>query len=52
MMARVLLAAAHAISGVGEQLGRWWIKNPTVLHARVVEHNTDLIWNGVAPYVK
>jgi hypothetical protein len=40
-------AAAHAISGVGEQLGRWWIKNPQIPRERVVQHYTDFIWNGV-----
>jgi hypothetical protein len=37
---------AHAISGVGEQLGRWWIANPTVPRRRVVSHFRDFVWAG------
>jgi AcrR family transcriptional regulator len=39
-------AFAHAISGVGEQLGRWWIANPTVPRQRVVAHFRDFVWTG------
>jgi len=45
-------AAAHAIGGIGEQLGRWWLENPKIPRSRVVEHYTELIWNGVAPFAK
>ncbi|MEA2314457.1 MAG: hypothetical protein QOI03_1149 [Solirubrobacteraceae bacterium] len=37
---------AHAISGVGEQLGRWWIANPAVPRQRVVSHFRDFAWAG------
>ena len=36
--AEATTAAAHAISGAGEQLGRWWLHNPEVTRQRVVEH--------------
>ncbi|QJY46066.1 TetR/AcrR family transcriptional regulator [Pseudonocardia broussonetiae] len=39
-------AFAHAISGVGEQLGRWWIANPHIPRDRVVQHYTDFIIGG------
>ncbi|WP_027006790.1 TetR/AcrR family transcriptional regulator [Conexibacter woesei] len=42
--------AAYAISGVGEQLGRWWIKHPNVPRARVVADYVDFVWSGVAPF--
>lgn len=32
-----LTALAYAISGVGEQIGRWWLQNPTVARDRVLE---------------
>ncbi len=40
-------AFAHAISGVGEQLGRWWLQHPEIPRERVVEHYTEFIWNGL-----
>ncbi len=40
-------AFAHAIAGVGEQVGRWWIAHPQVPRARVVQHYTDFIWDGL-----
>jgi AcrR family transcriptional regulator len=45
-------AFAFAVSGVGEQLGRWWLANPDVPRDRVVEHYTEFIWNGLRPYVR
>lgn len=36
-----LLACAHAISGAGEQLGRWWLRNPKVPRKRVVGYHRD-----------
>lgn len=35
-------AFAHAISGAGEQLGRWWLRNPDMPRARVVAHYRDV----------
>ena len=47
-----LEAAAHSISGVGEQLGRWWIKNPDIPRARIVDYYTSFSWVGIAPIVE
>ena len=33
-----LAVFAHAASGAGEQVGRWWLRNPDVPRARVVGH--------------
>jgi AcrR family transcriptional regulator len=38
-----LHATAHAISGAGEQLGRWWLKNPGIPRTKVVHHFTELM---------
>ena len=40
-------AFAHAVSGVGEQLGRSWLRNQDVPRGRVVAHYTDFIWSGL-----
>jgi AcrR family transcriptional regulator len=40
-------AFAHAISGVGEQLGRWWLREPGIPRHRLTRHYTDFIWNGL-----
>ncbi|ANY07996.1 TetR/AcrR family transcriptional regulator [Pseudonocardia sp. HH130630-07] len=42
------LAFAHAVSGVGEQLGRWWLQNPEVPRATVVGYYCDFITAGLA----
>ncbi|MGV9414367.1 TetR/AcrR family transcriptional regulator [Nocardia sp. NPDC003693] len=39
---------AYAISGVGEQLGRWWIANPEVPKDHVVALYRDFITGGLA----
>ncbi|MEU6131413.1 helix-turn-helix domain-containing protein [Saccharopolyspora sp. NPDC047091] len=40
-------AFAHAISGVGEQLGRWWFAHPEIPRDRVVAHYRDFITAGL-----
>ncbi|MEU6674024.1 helix-turn-helix domain-containing protein [Streptomyces sp. NPDC046853] len=42
------LALAYAISGVGEQLGRWWLANPDVPRERVIALYRDFITGGLA----
>ena len=42
-----LTAYAHAISGVGEQLGRWWLSNPGVPRTQVVGYHRDFIVHGL-----
>jgi AcrR family transcriptional regulator len=34
---------AHAVSGAGEQLGRWWLRNPDIPRARVVAYYSDFL---------
>ncbi|MET3803240.1 AcrR family transcriptional regulator [Nakamurella sp. UYEF19] len=31
-------AHAHAVSGAGEQMGRWWLHNPDIPRERIVDH--------------
>jgi AcrR family transcriptional regulator len=35
---------AHAVSGAGEQLGRWWLRNPDVPRERVVAYYSDFLF--------
>jgi AcrR family transcriptional regulator len=34
---------AHAVSGAGEQLGRWWLRNPAIPRERVVAFYADFL---------
>ena len=43
-------ACAHAVSGVGERLGHWWLTRPDLTRAEVVQHHVDVLWAGLAPY--
>ncbi|SIS23475.1 transcriptional regulator, TetR family [Williamsia sterculiae] len=38
MPAESLNAFAYAVSGIGEQLGRWWLRNPRVSKTKVLNH--------------
>lgn len=40
-------AYAHAVSGAGEQLARWWRANPGVELDEVVEHFMCVVWTGL-----
>lgn len=42
-----LQAAAHAIAGVAEQLGRWWLRSRGVSRKRIVRYYRELIVGGV-----
>jgi AcrR family transcriptional regulator len=42
------VAFAYAISGVGEQLGRWWLQNPQIPKARLVQLYRDFITSGIS----
>jgi AcrR family transcriptional regulator len=44
-------AWAHAISGVGERLGHWWLARPEMTRAELVDHYTDILWLGLREYV-
>lgn len=39
---------AHALFATGEQLGRWWLKNPQVPKARVISHYVTFMWNALS----
>lgn len=45
------LAFAYAISGVGEQMGRWWLADPDLTRDRVVEHYCDFITGGLSAWL-
>jgi AcrR family transcriptional regulator len=40
-------AGAHIVSGGGEQLARWWRRNPRVPIETVVEHLMTVVWPGL-----
>jgi len=45
---QAVTAFAHFISGAGEQLGRWWLHNPTVPRRRVVAHFVSFTGGALA----
>lgn len=42
-----LLAYAHALSGAGEQLAKWWLTRPDLPKEAVVELMVQLMWQGL-----
>lgn len=44
-------AYAHAVSGVTEQLGNWWLANPATSRGRVVSLCRDFITDGFSPWM-
>ena len=48
---RRIEACAHAVSGVGERLGHWWLANPKMRRRDVVDHYVEILWTGIQPYV-
>ena len=47
----VLEAAAHGISGVGEQLGHWWISRPDLDRSDLVDYYVTFLLDGLGPWV-
>ncbi|QUQ64139.1 TetR/AcrR family transcriptional regulator [Kutzneria sp. CA-103260] len=43
-------AFAYAVSGVGEQLGRWWLANPNIPKARLIAYYRDFITGGLTAW--
>lgn len=41
-------AYAHAVSGAGEQLAKWWRAHPSVALDVVVGYLLDVVWSGLA----
>jgi len=39
-----LNAWAHSVSGAGEQLGRWWLRNPSIPRKRIVAFYADFLY--------
>lgn len=39
---------AHAVSGAGEQLGRWWLRNPHIPRERIVAFYSDFLYDSVS----
>jgi AcrR family transcriptional regulator len=46
-----VMACAHAISGIGERLGHWWLANPGIGRAAVLEHLQATTWPIVRAHV-
>jgi AcrR family transcriptional regulator len=46
------LAYAHAVSGAGEQLARWWREHPEVELDIVVERLMAVVWDGLRGFVE
>ena len=45
-----VLATAHALSGAGEQLAKWWLTQPDLPKATVVNTMFNLLWAGLAQH--
>ncbi len=45
-------AIAYMVSGLGEQLGRWWLTQPDAPRSQVVEYYRDFIVNGLSAVVR
>jgi AcrR family transcriptional regulator len=44
-------AFAHALSGAGEQLERWWRQNPHLTRREIVGHFHSFAWSGLSQLV-
>ena len=42
-----LEAYAHAVSGAGEQLAKWWLSRPKLSRAQVVSYHMAFAWKGM-----
>ena len=47
-----ITAAAHAMSGVAERLGHWWLADPSLTRDELVEHYADFLWGGLGGYAR
>jgi AcrR family transcriptional regulator len=45
--AQAAVAYAHAISGAGEQLAKWWRRNPGIPLDDIVQYHFDMVWTGL-----
>jgi AcrR family transcriptional regulator len=46
------LAYAHAISGCGEQLAKWWRRHPDVPLEDIVDRQMEILWSGLRTQVR
>ncbi|HEX8804616.1 MAG TPA: TetR/AcrR family transcriptional regulator [Acidimicrobiales bacterium] len=49
---RQVEAFAHALSGAGQQMERWWRHNPDIPRAEVVDHLHRFAWSGLSQLVE
>jgi AcrR family transcriptional regulator len=45
-----IIATAHALSGAGEQLAKWWLTQTEVPKAKVVNTMFNLLWAGLGQH--
>jgi AcrR family transcriptional regulator len=45
-----ITATAHALSGAGEQLAKWWLSQPPVPKATVMNTMFNLLWAGLVQH--
>ncbi|WP_440708701.1 TetR/AcrR family transcriptional regulator [Herbiconiux sp. YIM B11900] len=50
--ARQVEAVAYMVSGLGEQLGRWWLTQPDVPREQVVAYYRDFIVGGLGATIR
>jgi AcrR family transcriptional regulator len=44
-------AIAHAISGIGERLGHWWLTRPDITRQEMTDHYVEIVWPTIAPII-
>lgn len=44
-------AAAHALSGIGERLGHWWLTRPDLDRAEIVDYFCSIAMGGVGQWI-
>jgi hypothetical protein len=47
---RRIEACAYAVSGVGERLGHWWIRNPELRRRGLLQHYIEILWAALEQY--
>jgi hypothetical protein len=45
-------AAAHAISGLAERLGHWWLTRPDLTRQDMVRMHVDFVWGAIGKYAE
>ncbi|MCF8608924.1 TetR/AcrR family transcriptional regulator [Gordonia sp. HY285] len=47
----VIDAAAHALSGIGERLGHWWLTRPDLDKEKIVDYFCSIAMGGVGQWI-